>query len=197
VRKTPTQIDNGGKTCAATGVNPLHDRLTRLNEVAMEVILRETIDNLGRRGEIVDVKRGYARNFLLPQKIALPVTDANKRQVERERETVELRESEERQVEEDHAKRLQSVECVIARRVGETNTLYGSVTTADISEFYEKQQIVVDKRKIQLSEPLKELGEFQVAIRLHRDVTAEITVKVVNESASTTDEPEQAPTSSE
>ena len=163
----------------------------------MEVILRETIDNLGRRGEIVDVKRGYARNFLLPQKIALPVTDANKRQVERERETVELRESEERQVEEDHAKRLQSVECVIARRVGETNTLYGSVTTADISEFYEKQQIVVDKRKIQLSEPLKELGEFQVAIRLHRDVTAEITVKVVNESASTTDEREQAPTSSE
>lgn len=165
----------------------------------MEVILRETIDNLGRRGEIVDVKRGYARNFLLPQKIALPVTDANKRQVEREREAVEFRESEERKVAEDHAKRLQSVECLIARRVGETNTLYGSVTAADISEFYEKQKIAVDKRKIQLSEPLKELGEFQVAIRLHRDVTAEITVKVINEAASTTDtdEPEQAPPSSE
>jgi large subunit ribosomal protein L9 len=83
--------------------------------------------------------------------------------------------------------------------VGETNTLYGSVTAADIAEFYEKQQIAVDKRKIQLSEPLKELGEFQVAIRLHRDVTAEITVKVINEAASTTDtdEPEQARTSSE
>ena len=165
----------------------------------MEVILRETIDNLGRRGEIVDVKRGYARNFLLPQKMALPVTDANKRQVDREREAVELREAEERKVAEDHAKRLQSVECAIARRVGETNTLYGSVTSADIAEVYEQQQVAIDKRKIQLTEPIKELGEFQVAIRLHRDVTAEITVKVVNESASATDtkKPEQAPASSE
>jgi len=165
----------------------------------MEVILRETIDNLGRRGEIVDVKRGYARNFLLPQQMALPVTDANKRQVEREREAVELREAEERKGAEDHAQRLQSVECVIARRVGETNTLYGSVTSADIAECYKQQQITVDKRRIQLNEPLKELGEFQIAVRLHRDVTAEITVKVVNEAASATDTEtlEQAPTSSE
>ena len=165
----------------------------------MEVILRETIDNLGRRGEIVDVKRGYARNFLLPQQMALPVTDANKRQVEREREAVELRESEERKGAEDHAKRLQSVECVIARRVGETSTLYGSVTSADIAECYKQQQITVDKRRIQLNEPLKELGEFQIAIRLHRDVTAEIVVKVVNESAaaSDTENLEQVPTSSE
>ena len=165
----------------------------------MEVILRETIDNLGRRGEIVDVKRGYARNFLLPQRMALPVTDANKRQVEREREAVELREAEERKGAEDHAQRLQSVECVIARRVGETNTLYGSVTSADIAECYKQQQITVDKRRIQLNEPLKELGEFQIAVRLHRDVTAEITVKVVNESASATDTEtlEQAPTPSE
>ena len=119
--------------------------------------------------------------------------------MEREREAVELRESEERKGAEDYAKRLQSVECVIARRVGETNTLYGSVTAADIAEFYEQQQIAVDKRKIQLNEPLKELGEFQVAIRLHRDVTAEIVVKVVNESASASDTEnlEQVPTSSE
>ena len=165
----------------------------------MEIILRKTIDNLGRRGEIVDVKRGYARNFLLPQQMALPVTDANKRQVEREREAVELREAEERKGAEDHAQRLQSVECVIARRVGETNTLYGSVTSADIAECYKQQQITVDKRRIQLNEPLKELGEFQIAVRLHRDVTAEITVKVVNEAASATDTEtlEQAPTSSE
>ena len=165
----------------------------------MEVILRETIDNLGRRGEIVDVKRGYARNFLLPQQMALPVTDANKRQVEREREAVELRESEERKGAEDYAKRLQSVECVIARRVGETNTLYRSVTAVDIAEFYEQQQITVDKRRIQLNEPLKELGEFQIAVRLHRDVTAEITVRVVNEAASATgtETLEQAPPSSE
>ena len=165
----------------------------------MEVILRETIDNLGRRGEIVDVKRGYARNFLLPQQMALPVTDSNKRQVEREREAVELREAEERKAAEGYAQRLQSVVCVIPRRVGETNTLYGSVTSADIAEFYEQQQIAVDKRKIQLNEPLKSLGEFQVAVRLHRDVRAEITVKVVNEAASATDTEtlEQAPTPSE
>ncbi len=165
----------------------------------MEVILRETIDNLGRRGEIVDVKRGYARNFLLPQKMALPVTDSNKRQVEREREAVEVREAEERKVAEAHAKHLESVECAIARRVGETNALYGSVTAADIAEFYEQQQIAVDKRKIQLNEPIKELGEFQVAIRLHRDVKAEIIVKVINESSSATDTEklEKAPTSSE
>ena len=121
----------------------------------MEVILRETIDNLGRRGEIVDGKRGYARNFLLPQQMALPVTDANKRQLEREREAVELREAEERKGAEDHAQRLQSVECVIARRVGETNTLYGSVTSADIAECYKQQQITVEKRRIQLNETLK------------------------------------------
>ncbi len=165
----------------------------------MEVILRETIDNLGRRGEIVDVKRGYARNYLLPQQMALPVTDVNKRQVEREREAVELREAEERKGAEEHAKRLQSVDCVIARRVGETNTLYGSVTTADIAEFYEQQKIAVDKRKIQLNEPLKELGEFQLAVRLHRDVTAEITVKVVNEAVSVADTEtvEEVSTSSE
>ena len=131
--------------------------------------------------------------------MALPVTDANKRQVEREREAVELRETEERKGAEDHAQRLQSVECVIARRVGETNTLYGSVTSADIAECYKQQQITVDKRRIQLNEPLKELGEFQIAVRLHRDVTAEITVKVVNEAASATgtETLEQAPTSSE
>ena len=152
----------------------------------MEVILRETIDNLGRRGEVVEVKNGYARNYLLPQKLALLVTDANKRQVEREREVAEVREIEERKVAEGHAAKLQAVECVIIRRVGETDTLYGSVTTADIAEFFEGQKLKVDKRKIQLREPIKEIGEFPVAVQLHRDVTTEITVKVVKEVAETT-----------
>ena len=147
----------------------------------MEVILRETIDNLGRRGEVVDVKNGYARNYLLPQKLALSVTDANRRQVEREREVAEAREADDRKVAESHAERLQAVECVIARRVGETDTLYGSVTVADIAEFFDGRQLDVDKRKIQLREPIKELGEFPVAVRLHRDVTTEIIVKVVKE----------------
>ena len=151
----------------------------------MEVILRETIDNLGRRGEVVDVKNGYARNYLLPQKLALLVTDTNRRQVEREREAAEAREAEERQVAARLAERLQSVECVITRRVGETSTLYGSVTSADIAEFYESRQLSVDKRKIQLKEPIKELGDFSIAIRLHPDVVAEVTVKVLKEETDT------------
>ena len=151
----------------------------------MEVILRETIDNLGRRGEVVDVKNGYARNYLLPQKLALLVTDTNRRQVEREREAAEAREAEERQVAAGLAERLQSVECVITRRVGETSTLYGSVTSADIAEFYESRQLCVDKRKIQLKEPIKERGDFSIAIRLHPDVVAEVTVKVLKEETAT------------
>ena len=151
----------------------------------MEVILRETIDNLGRRGEVVDVKNGYARNYLLPQKLALLVTDTNRRQVEREREAAEAREAEERQAAAGLAERLQSVECVITRRVGETSTLYGSVTSADIAEFYESRQLSVDKRKIQLKEPIKELGDFSIAIRLHPDVVAEVTVKVLKDETDT------------
>ena len=151
----------------------------------MEVILRETVDNLGRRGEVVDVKNGYARNYLLPQKLALLVTDTNRRQVDRERGAAEAREAEERQVAAGLAERLQSVECVITRRVGRTSTLYGSVTSSDIAEFYESRQISVDKRKIQLKEPIKELGDFSVAIRLHPDVTAEVTVKVSKEETAT------------
>ncbi len=151
----------------------------------MEVILRETVENLGRRGEVVDVKNGYARNYLLPQKLALLVTDANRRQVGREREAAEAREAEGRRVAAGLAERLQSVECVIIRRVGKTSTLYGSVTSADIAEFYESRQLSVDKRKIQLKEPIKELGDFSVAIRLHPDVTAEVTVKVSKEETET------------
>ena len=151
----------------------------------MEVILRETVENLGRRGEVVDVKNGYARNYLLPQKLALLVTDTNRRQVGREREAAEAREAEERRVAAGLAERLQSVECVIIRRVGKTSTLYGSVTSADIAEFYESRQLSVDKRKIQLKEPIKELGDFSVAIRLHPDVTAEVTVKVSKEETET------------
>ena len=145
----------------------------------MEIILRETVDNLGRRGEIVTVANGYARNYLLPRQLALPVTDANRRQVEREREAADVREADERQAAEGLAGRVAALECVIARRVGETDTLYGSVTSADLAEYLESQQFTIDKRKIQLEEPIKELGEFTVPVTLHRDVTAELKVKVV------------------
>lgn len=155
----------------------------------MEIILRKTVDNLGRRGEIVTVANGYARNYLLPRQFALPVTDANRRQVEREREAAEVQEADERRAAEVLADRVAAVECVIARRVGETDTLYGSVTSADLAEHLESQQLVIDKRKIQLEEPIKELGEFAVSVTLHRDVTAELKVKVVKADTAAESEP--------
>lgn len=148
----------------------------------VELILRETIDHLGRRGDVVKVANGYARNYLLPRKLALPVTESNRRQVERERVVADQRETEERQAAQGVADRLAAVECTIARRVGETDTLYGSVTSGDIAECLAGQQLTVDKRKIQLDEPIKELGEFTVPVKIHRDVTATLRVRVVKEN---------------
>ena len=147
----------------------------------VELILRETIDHLGTRGDVVKVANGYARNYLLPRKLALHVTKANRRQVEREREVADAHEAEERQVAQALATRVTAVECTIARRVGETDTLYGSVTSADVAEYLAAQGVKVDRRKIQLDEPIKELGEFSVPIKLHRDVTASLQVRVVKE----------------
>jgi large subunit ribosomal protein L9 len=149
----------------------------------MEIILREHVDNLGRRGDVVKVADGYARNYLLPRKLALPVTEHNRRQIERERKVAEVREGEERKVAEAMASRFEQVECVISRRVGETDTLYGSVTAADIVESLAAQKIDVDRRKLQLAEPIKQLGEFSVPVKLHRDVTAQIKVRVVKPEA--------------
>lgn len=148
----------------------------------MEVILRDHVDNLGRRGEVVKVADGYARNYLLPRKIALKVTEANKRQIERERKIFEAKEAEERQQAEALAERLSQVEIEIARRVGENNTLYGSVTSADIAHALEAKGFQVDKRKITLAEPLKALGEATVPLKIHRDVSADLKVKVVPET---------------
>jgi large subunit ribosomal protein L9 len=149
----------------------------------MEVILREHVDNLGRRGEIVKVADGYARNYLLPRKLALLATEGNKKQVERERVKFEAKEAEERKGVEAVAARLSNVEVVIARRVGETDALYGSVTAADIAEALAAKGVDIDRRKLQLAEPLKRVGEVDVPIKLHRDVTATIKVKVVAEGA--------------
>ncbi|MGE3958050.1 MAG: 50S ribosomal protein L9 [Vicinamibacterales bacterium] len=149
----------------------------------MEVILRDHVDNLGRRGEIVKVADGYARNYLLPRKLALLATEGNKKQVERERAKFEAREAEERKVVEAIADRLKNVEVVIARRVGETDALYGSVTTSDIAEVLTAKGFDIDRRKIQLAEAIKKLGELDVPVKLHRDVTATVKVKVVAEGA--------------
>lgn len=147
--------------------------------MSIEVILKEHVEHLGARGEIVKVADGYARNFLFPRKLALAVTEENKRQVERERAKAEAKEAEERQVAEALVRRLEALEVAIARRVGENETLYGSVTSADIAEALQAQNFSVDRRKIQLPEPLKSLGEHVVPVKLHRDVTAQLKVKVV------------------
>jgi large subunit ribosomal protein L9 len=148
----------------------------------MEVILREHVDNVGRRGEIVKVADGYARNFLLPRKLALLVTEGNKKHIERERVKFEAREAEEKGMAGTIAERIAGVAIEIARRVGETEVLYGSVTTADIAEALHAKGFDVDRRKIQLHEPIKKLGEYDVPVRLHRDITATVKVRVVAES---------------
>tara|TARA_B100000809_G_C15091940_1_gene513503 strand:+ start:380 stop:826 length:447 start_codon:yes stop_codon:yes gene_type:complete len=148
----------------------------------MQIILREHVDNLGRRGEIIEVANGYARNYLIPQKLALLVTDNSRRQIERERETAEIRDAEERQVAEALAQQILLVDCVVSRKVGEQDVLYGSVTTADVAECL--KEFNIDKRKIQLSEPIKKLGEFTVPVKIHRDVTAEVKLKVVKDEES-------------
>ncbi len=147
----------------------------------MEVILREHVDNLGRRGEVVKVADGYARNYLLPRKLALLATEGNKKQIERERSKFEAKEADEQNVARAIADRLGSVEVVIARKVGETHALYGSVTTADIADSLTAKGFEIDRRKLQLAEPIKQLGEFDITVKLHRDVSATIKVKVVAE----------------
>jgi large subunit ribosomal protein L9 len=147
----------------------------------MEVILREHVDNLGKRGEVVKVANGYARNYLLPRKLALAVTEANKRQIEREREAAEARELEEKSQAEAFGQRLSQTEIQIPRRVGENNTLYGSVTSSDIAQALAAKGFEIDKRKIQLVDPLKALGEVTVPIKVHREVTSQVKVTVVPE----------------
>jgi large subunit ribosomal protein L9 len=147
----------------------------------MEVILREHVDNLGRRGDIVKVAAGYGRNYLLPRKLALAVNENNKRQIERERTAAEARELEEKSQAEAYAERISQADIAIARRVGENDTLYGSVTSADVAQALHGKGFEIDKRKITLAAPMKALGEYTVAVKVHRDVTAQLKVKVVAE----------------
>jgi large subunit ribosomal protein L9 len=148
----------------------------------MEVILREHVDNLGQRGDVVKVAEGYARNYLLPRKLALAVTDNNKRQIDREKKVAQARETEEKAAADAIAQRLAQIEIDIPRRVGENDTLYGSVTSADIAHALQTKGFDIDKRKVQLAEPLKSLGENTIPVRIHRDVTVQLRVKVVPEA---------------
>jgi large subunit ribosomal protein L9 len=151
----------------------------------MEVILREHVDNLGRRGDLVKVADGYARNYLLPRKLALLATDGNKKQIERERAKFDVKELEEQKVAQAVADRMATVEIEIARRVGETEALYGSVTSSDIAEALAAKGFDLDRRKLQLHEPIKKIGAYDVPVKLHRDVTVQLKVRVVAEGAGT------------
>jgi large subunit ribosomal protein L9 len=151
----------------------------------MEVILRDHVEHLGRRGEIVKVADGYARNYLLPRKLALPANEGNRKHVERERKIMESREAEEKSSAEAISSRLSLIDISIARRVGDTEQLYGSVTTADIADYLKAKGFDVDRRKLILPEPIKSLGEYDVPLKLHREVTVPLKVKVVKEGTAT------------
>jgi large subunit ribosomal protein L9 len=147
--------------------------------MSIEVILKEHVEHLGRRGEIVKVADGYARNYLFPRKLALAVTSENKKQIERDRVKADAKEADELKVAQGILARLEALDVAIARRVGENDTLYGSVTTGDIADALAARDVTVDRRKIQLDEPLKTLGDHVVPVRLHRDVTAQLKLRIV------------------
>ncbi len=148
----------------------------------MEVILREHVDNLGRRGDLVKVADGYARNYLLPRKMALLATEGNKKVIEREKVKFDVKEAEEQKAAQAIADRLAAVEVEISRKTGETDALFGSVTNADIAEVLAAKGFDIDRRTIQLHDPIKRLGEFDVPVKLHRDVTITLKVKVTAEA---------------
>lgn len=144
----------------------------------MEVILREDVEKVGARGSVVKVADGYARNFLLPKRLAVRASEANKKIVEQEREAYLRREAKVKSESEDLANLMTNVTLTFRQRVGENNQLFGSVTAKDIADALEAQKFHVERRKIHLDEPIRTLGEHKVTLRLHRDVSTEITVIV-------------------
>ncbi|MGA2850175.1 MAG: 50S ribosomal protein L9 [Terracidiphilus sp.] len=150
----------------------------------MEVILKEDVANLGHRGDVVKVAEGYGRNYLLPRKLALQATLANKAVVEQMKSAAARRSASEKAVAEELVTKLEPVVLSFTRKTGEAGQLFGSVTSADIAAGLESKGFEVDRRKIQVTEPIKSLGDFSVAIKLHREVTAHVKVKVVAEATS-------------
>ena len=147
----------------------------------MDVILREDVNNLGQRGDTVKVAPGYARNFLLPQRLAVAANSANKKLVEQERQAHLRKEAKLASEATDLAKLMTGTVITIHQKSGENDQLFGSVTAKDVADQLEKKGYVIDRRKVQLDEPIKTLGEHKVNVRLHKDVNAEVTVNVVKE----------------
>jgi len=147
----------------------------------MEVILREEIEKLGRRGDVVKVAAGYARNYLLPKRLAVAANESNKKIVEQEKQAYLRRESKEIGDATDLAKMMGSVEVTIAQKAGENDQLFGSVTAQDIVAALEKAGYTIDRKKVNLAEPIKALGDYKVTVRLHREVSVELPVHVIKE----------------
>ena len=147
----------------------------------MELMLREDVEKLGRRGDVVKVAEGYGRNYLLPRGLAVPVTEANKALIARERKKHEAQVSKEKAESEVLAERIGSLRFIAPRKVGEHDVLYGSVTSGDVAEFLKAKGIEIDKRKVLLDEPVKKLGEHDVRIKLHPEVTATLKLLVSKE----------------
>jgi large subunit ribosomal protein L9 len=147
----------------------------------MELILREDIEKLGSRGEVVKVTDGYARNFLLPKKLAVVANASNKKIVDQERDAHLRREAKLSSEAADLGKLLSAVTVTIKQKAGEEGHLFGSVNSKDIAEALEHQNFTIDRRKIQLDDPIKQVGEYKIPVKLHKDVMAEVTVNVVAE----------------
>jgi len=149
----------------------------------MEVILKEDVSKLGSRGDVVKVAEGYGRNFLLPRKLAIEATVGNKKVIEQMRSAALRRSAKEKAQAEELAKQFDGLSVSFQRRSGEHDQLFGSVTSGDLAEALEKKGFSLDRRKIQLHEPLKSVGEFTVPVKLHKDVTAHLKVVIEKEAA--------------
>ena len=147
----------------------------------MELILRDDIEKLGRRGEVVNVPAGYARNFLLPRGLAMAVNDANKAQIDKEKRAWAARMAKEKEEFETLAEQIAELRFVAPRKVGENELLYGSVTSADVGELLQSKGIEIDKRRVLLDEPVKHLGEHEIKVRLHPEVQATLKLLVTKE----------------
>jgi large subunit ribosomal protein L9 len=150
----------------------------------MEVILKEDVNNLGHRGDVVKVAEGYGRNYLLPKKLAMEANAANKAVIEQMKASAVRRSAKEKSEAEALVGQLNNVALVFERKVGEHDHLFGSVTSADIAHQLEENGFSIDRRKVQLEEPLKQLGEFHIPVKLHRDVTAHVAVTIKADTAS-------------
>jgi large subunit ribosomal protein L9 len=147
----------------------------------MEIILRQGVENLGKPGDVVKVKAGYARNYLLPHGLAYEATPGNLKRIQQERDRLDAAENERRTAAQTLAERLEQVSLTFSARVGEEGKLFGSVTTADIAQQLEAQGFHIEKRQIDLHEPIKALGVYRVPVRLHSDVKPEVRVWVIKQ----------------